>query len=429
MQVRSADNYKNISRYEFDNGLVLLAKPSAALPIVSFRGCIRGGALAEEEGQSGLSKMVCLLLKAGTPARSAVAIADELDFMGTSLQFSPHHDALFFSLSCLKKYFEKSLDTAADLLFHSDFPVHEIERIRRTALASLKRKADQPGQVAADRFNESVYRGHPYRLSLDGYDQTLQLLTREDFLLFHKKNISPENMILTATGDFDPDDLLKLVHRYFDLQAADEHRKQWPEVKKNDFKEIHFIPRDITQANICMGNVAAKRKSDDHYASLMMNYILGGGGLTSRLTHCIRTQKGLAYSVYSSMSKRVLGGSFFVSMQTKTENAGFAVQMIRDELRRIQDTQVTDGEIQDAKNFFKGHFPFRIETIENESAYIEMSEFYGLGLDYLDREAECIDGVSKADIQLTARKYLNPDTFVLSVAGNKRELESQFKDR
>lgn len=186
MQVRSTDNYKNISRYELDNGLVLLAKPAPELPIISFRGCIRGGALLEKGYQPGLTKMLCLLLKAGTPTRSAVAIADELDFMGTSLQFSPHYDAIFFSLSCLSKYFEQSLDTAADLLFHSDFPETEIARVRRMALAALKRKADQPAQVAADKFNETVYQNHPYRFSLDGYEHTLAGLTRDDLLSQHK---------------------------------------------------------------------------------------------------------------------------------------------------------------------------------------------------------------------------------------------------
>lgn len=429
MQVRSADKYKNISRYECDNGLVLIVKPASDLPIISFRGCIRGGALLENEGQPGLTKMLCLLLKAGTPTRSAVAIADELDFMGTSLQFSPHYDAVFFSLSCLSKYFEQSLDTAADLLFHSDFPENEIARVRRTALAALKRKADQPAQVAADSFNESVYQGHPYRFSLDGYDHTLQSVTRDDFLSYHKKIMVPQNIILTAAGDMDPERLLTLIQRYFDLQETNNQPMQWSEINKNNHKQMHFIPRDITQANICMGTIASKRKTDDHYASLMMNYILGGSGLTSRLTHRIRTQKGLAYSVYSSMSHRLLGGTFTVRLQTKTENAGLAVATICNEWRRIQDTHVTDDEIQDAKKFFKGHFPFRLETIENEAAYIEMSEFYGLGLDYLDKESERIENVTKSDIQSAARKYLDADSFVLSIAGKTTELENQFTNR
>lgn len=232
-----------------------------------------------------------------------------------------------------------------------------------------------------------------------------------------------------AVGDIDTEKLLKLIQSYFDLPATNIERVQCAEVMKNNLNELLFIPRDITQANICMGNIASKRKSDDHYASLIMNYILGGSGLTSRLTHRIRTQYGLAYSVYSSMSHRLLGGTFSVRMQTKTENAGLAVQTIRDELRRMQDSQITDEEIQDAKNFFKGHFPFRIETIENEAAYLEMSEFYGLGLDYLDNETGFIEKVTKTDIQLVAQKYLSPDSFVLSVAGKEAELKNQFKDR
>lgn len=428
MQVRSADNYNDISRYEFDNGLILLTKPVKDLPIVSFRGCVRGGSFHEPDAQSGLTKMLCLLLKAGTPSCHAAAIADELDYMGTSLQFSPHYDAIHLFLSCLSKHFERSLDRAADLLLHSVFPEDEIERLRCTALAALKRKADQPSQVALDQFHESVYPDHPYRRSLDGYDPTLRTLNRNDFVSFHQKNVIPKKMILTAVGDFEPAALLKIVMKHFDFLPSGTYAKVPKDLKINPVKETHIIQRDITQANICMGNIAVKRKSEDHYASLLMNYILGGGGLTSRLTHHIRTQKGLAYSVYSSMAKRLLGGTFSVVLQTKTENAGLAVQTIRDEICLIQNEPVTDQEIQDAKNFFKGHFPFRIETIENEAAYIEMAEFYQLGLDYLDKESENIDQVSKNDIQAAAKKYLNPDLFVLSVVGDKEKLEGQFKE-
>ncbi|MBL7958969.1 insulinase family protein [bacterium] len=428
MKVRSTDNYKNIFRYEFDNGLVLLTKPVKDLPIISFRGCIRGGSLFESDVQSGLTKMLCLLLKAGTPSRTAVTIADELDFMGTSLQFSPHYDAVNFSLSCLSKHFEKSLNCTVDLLFNSTFPENEIERLRRTALAALKRKADQPSQVASDQFQESVYGNHPYRRSLDGYEQSLRSLKQEDMVTFHKSNMTADKLILTAVGDFDSDDLEKSVTNHFDIPAAIATADELPHVQNLNLKKTHIIRRDIMQANICMGNIAVRRKSDDHYASLLMNYILGGGGLTSRLTHRIRTQKGLAYSVHSSMTKRLLGGTFSVTVQTKTENAGHAVQTIREEMLKMQDEPVTDLEIQDAKSFFKGHFPFRIEAIENEAAYLEMAEFYGLGLDYLDREAEAMDIVTKQEIQSAAKKYLNPERFVLSVAGNKDKLESQFKE-
>ncbi len=105
-----------------------------------------------------------------------------------------------------------------------------------------------------------------------------------------------------------------------------------------------------------------------------------------------------------------------------------AVQTICNEMRLMQNEPVTDQEIQDAKSFFKGHFPFRIETIENEAAYIEMAEFYQLGLDYLDKESENIEDVTKADIQSTAKKYLNPNHYVLAIAGNKHELEEQFTE-
>ena len=425
MQVQSTDSYKNISRFRFDNGLTLLTKLTTELPIVSFRGCVRGGMCLEEDRQSGLLKMLCLLFKGGTTSRSAVALAEELDRMGSSLHFSPGYDALHVSLSSLSKHFEKSLEMLSDLWFNSIFPEDEVERLRRSALAALKRKADQHGQVASDKFNEVVFSGHPYHRSIDGYENTLVSLKKEDILSQHKKHIDPGRIILTAAGDFDVANLTNQLIRFFD-QPSIENAFQEADVQGNRSGETCIIHRDISQVHICLGNIAARRRSEDHYASMLMNYILGGSGLTSRLTHRIRTQKGLAYSVYSHMTKRLLGGTFYVTMQTKAENAGAAVQNIREELCRIKEEFVTDQEIQDAKNFFKGYFPFRAETLENEAAYIEMSEFYDLGLDYLDHETEQIANVSKQDIMQAAQKYVDHESFVLAMAGNKNLLPKQF---
>lgn len=426
MQVLSTDRYKDILRYTFDNGLILLTKSVKDLPIVSFRGCIRGGSFFESDDRCGLTKMLCLLLKGGTPSRTAQAIAAELDFMGTSVHFSPHYDAVYFAMSCLSKHLDQSFRCVVDLLINSHFPEHEVERLRLTALASLKRKADQPSQVALDQFHESVYGDHPYRRPLDGYEESLRVLSREDLVAYHKKVIAPGKMILTAVGDFDSTALLKSVQAHFDVPYAACNDNGLTEVTDRRVRTVRILQRDITQANICLGNIGAKRKSEDHFASLLMNYILGGSGLTSRLTHRIRTREGLAYSVHSAMAKRLLGGTFSVMMQTKNEKAGEAVRSICDEMRRMQNEYVADQELMDAKNFFKGHFPFRIETIENEAAYIEMAEFYQLGLDYLDKEIENLDRVTKEDIQLAANKYLQPDQFVLSVAGNRHELEDRL---
>ncbi len=427
MDVVSEDQYGKIRRFRFGNGLTLLTKVCSDLPIVSFRGCVRGGAYLESEKHAGLAKMLCLLLKAGTPQRSAVSIAEALDFMGTALRFSAGHDAIHMTLSCLSKHWEKSLEIAEDLWLHSDFPHNEMERLRRTALAELKRKADQPGLVAADRFQEAAYGDHPYHRSIDGYESTLTQLSQNEIASLYKEHLDPSRIIITVVGDIEEDQLVAWVGNRFHALRESDTRPELCEIIQKTTGGTFLVDRDISQAHICMGNLAARRSAEDHYASLLMNYILGGSGLTSRLTHRIRTEKGLAYSVYSSMNKRLLSGTFSVTMQTKADRAGAAVQTICDELRRIQKELVTDDEIRDAKSFFKGYFPFRIETVENEAAYIEMSEFHGLGLDYLDRETERIEQVSKEDIRQAAQKYVEPETFVLAVTGPQKQLKNQFQ--
>ena len=175
------------------------------------------------------------------------------------------------------------------------------------------------------------------------------------------------------------------------------------------------IDRNLAQSNIIMGHEGPLRSNPDHYAIRVMNLILGGSGLASRLADSIRNQRGLAYVVYSYFLAGHETGRFQLGMQTRNESAGEAIETARAEIERIRRDGVTAEELADAKSYLIGSFALGLETNRDIAGFLGQVEYLGLGLDYGDRYPDLIRKVTGDDVLRVARKYLQPDKLILTV--------------
>jgi zinc protease len=178
----------------------------------------------------------------------------------------------------------------------------------------------------------------------------------------------------------------------------------------------------LTQANIILGQEGVGRESPDYYAIQVMNYILGGGGFSSRAMDAIRNERGLAYSVYSSFSAERGRGTFELVMQTKNETALEAIRLAQTEIRRIREESVTDQELSDAKDYLIGSFPLRFDTNRRVASFLVQVEFYQLDLDYLERYSDLIRNVTREDVERVARQYLHPEKLITVVVGDQKKI-------
>jgi zinc protease len=191
---------------------------------------------------------------------------------------------------------------------------------------------------------------------------------------------------------------------------------------QSDVAKILRVNKDLTQANIILGHGGVPRGHPDYYAIQVMNYILGGGGFSSRAMDAIRNERGLAYSVYSYFGTEKSYGTFQFVMQTKSESAQEAIHLAREEIRRMRDELVTDSELSDAKDYLTGSFPLRFDTNRKVAGFLGQVEYYELGLDYPDRYGELIRKVSRDDIQRVARAHLSPDKLLTVIVGNQQKI-------
>jgi zinc protease len=345
-----------------------------------------------------------------------------MDFIGASLDASAGNDYTTVSLSVLKKDVEKGFDVCADILQKPIFPDEEIKRKKDQAKGFLQKLEEEPSFLAARALQQAVFGSHPYGRVLQGTAKSIDAITRDDILSFHSQYFVPNNALLSVVGDVTQKELSALIEEYFSIWKRGKDLAEIPCLKGSAREaQVIKIDKDLTQANILIGKNGVRREDPDYYKLSVMNYILGGGGLSSRLMQSVRDEMGLAYDIRSSFAAMKETGSFEVSVQTKNESANTVIEEISRQVNKMRAEHVTDQELSDAKSFLIGSFKRRLDTNRKIANFLALVEFYNLGFDYIERYPEYIDAVTKVDILNVARKYIDPDQFILVVVANQKK--------
>lgn len=427
-----------VKRYTAPSGLTIQQVERHHLPIVAVNVLFRASPWNETAEKAGLANLTGTMLTEGTASRTALEISGAIEYVGASLGVSTGRDFTTVSLSVLKKDVDRAFDVLSDVLLRPAFPDEELRRKKQLLTGALRQREEDPSFVAEDRFIREVFGSEPYGRQVEGSISSIEGLTRADLLEFYGRHYGPEKAVLTVVGDLTPAELDALLRKHFAswLEARRENSSSSPGAPRAAAEKSSHPPtgaarpgpkmvvvnRDITQANIVLGNAGLSRESPDYYAASIMNYILGGGGFASRLMLVVRDEMGLAYSIHSAFSANKEPGQFSVEVQTKNESASSVVGEILKQMRRIQQEPVSDQELADAKAFLKGSFPRRLETTRKIADFLSAVRFFNLGDDYVEKYPGYIDAVTKDDISRVALKYLRPDDYRLVIVGNERLL-------
>ncbi len=415
-------------RVEMDSGLVLLLAERPTLPIVTVEILVKAGSYQEPAEKAGLANLTASLLPLGTVSRTALEISEAIEFVGGSLSADASRNNSTLSLTVLKKDLDVGLELLADVLLHPAFRDAEIARKVRELKGRIRQKREDPGTVAREAFDVALYGDHPYGRPVEGTEESLDRIARTDLVDFHRRYYVPSNSIVAVAGDVTLEEFQGYLAKYLGgwKPAAVPTVNPGPSVPPPR-PEVIEINRGVTQANIVWGHLGIARKNPDYYALSVMNFILGGGGLTSRLMRAIREERGWAYDVHSYFSAGLFPGPFVVGLQTKNETANSAVEEVLRQIRRIREDGVTPEELEEAQGFLTGSFPLRIDTNQDVVSFLTAMEFYGLGMDYPERYPEIIRAVTRDDVLRVARTYLHPDKAILVVVADLDKAKLSFQ--
>jgi zinc protease len=400
------------------NGMVLLVAERPAVPIVAVRVLARAGAVWDPPDRPGLAHLTGALVTRGTARRTGPELDAAIEFVGGSLEAGAGRDTLNLSLRVLRKDLGLGLDLLAEVVLSPAFPPAEVARKIPEIQAAIKRSEEDPGSVAGRALGRLVYPGHPYGVPVEGTQESVGRLTREEVVAFHRAHVRPDTTVIAVVGAVTVADARREIIARFGAwpRPAEAAPRMTAPAPGPGPREEAITRADLTQSTIMFGRQAVRQTHPDYFPLVVASYILGGGS-ASRLYGRVRDEAGLAYAVHSYVNPAKYGASFVATAQTRAAEAPRVAAMIREELARMGREPVADRELALAKAYLIGSFPLRLDTSGKVADFIGAVEDLGLGLDYADRYKERVARVTAADVQRVAATYFAPDTFNRVVVG------------
>jgi zinc protease len=406
------------------NGLTLIVAERNHLPTIHLQVLLRAGSRLDPPEKKGLAALTAELLPQGSSKRDAVQINRLIDSVGGSFFATAESDYSAFNLAILKKDLPLGLSILSEVLLDPGLAPAEMARKTAELKARLKRMEEDPRQVTRLAFSRKLFGSHPYACPSEGSSDGLSAITREDILDFFNSYYRPNNATIILVGQISLEEAIRLLEGSLKGWSPAPIPKpvldRPPQITQ---PVIEKIDRSISQANIVWGHLGIARSNPDFYALQVMNYSFGGGGFVSRLLDHIRDNLGLTYGISSSFDARQDAGAFSITIETKNQNTNRSLEEIKKELKKLLDQGLTETEIEEAKAYLTGSFPLRMDSNAKLLNLLGAIDLYGLGLDYPDQYPRLINQVTAAEILRVARKYLNPENFLLVVVGNQKEID------
>lgn len=384
------------------------------------------------EKKTGLNSLAAWVIRnGGSENRPADEMNAELDFVAARLDIRGGPRSTTVSLNCLKKDFELCMEILGDVLKSPALPDDKIELRRGSMKENVRRENDEPRRVAGREFARIVYGDHP--MSWRPTEETLDAITREDIAAYHAAFYRPNNVMFGISGDVTREEVRETFSKVFDgWEQADVVIEPEPEMEYANVPSVNYAYKDISQGVITIGHLGLNSHDDNIEAVGLMNYILGGGSFTSRITQRVRTDEGLAYAAYSQYSSDPWTyGIFAASSQTKSEATGRAAQLMIEIIEDMRENGPTEEEFEAARDRYLNGHVFDYEDKANVVRRLVDAKWEGRPLDYSERSFEKIAAMTLEDVKRAAADYLHPDGLTMMFVGDQEAFDqplSKFGD-
>nr|WP_310015996.1 pitrilysin family protein [Brucella pseudogrignonensis] len=383
-----------------------------SVPLVSMRFSFKGGASQDPSGKEGLANLMTGLFDEGAGDLDSDSFQERIDNLGGEMSFSASPDTVSGSIRMLAENRKPVTDLLALSVNKPRFDQDAIDRIRQQVVASLEASQRNPSTIASRKFADVLYGNHPYARPDEGTIKSLQSITRDDLVNFHRKNFARDKLTVGVVGSINAKDLGEMLDEVFGDLPATAELVPVPDAKLA-LGTTTSLSFDMPQTSISFVYPAVPRKDDEFFAAYLMNHILGGG-FTSRLYAEVREKRGLAYSVSSSMSLRDHVSALTISTATRPEKAQESLKIIREQVGKMASDGPTEAELAAAKSYLKGSY-----AVNNLDSSISIADTLvglqeaDLDRDYIDKRNELIDAVTLDQVKAIAKKLLEAEPAIL----------------
>jgi zinc protease len=376
----------------------------ATVPLIAMEYAFGGGAAQDPADKPGVANMVASLIDEGSGDLDSKTFHERLDRRAIELSFSATRDYFRGSLRMLKDNKDEAFDLLHLALTSPHFDTTDVERIRSQIVSGLRRDTTNPSALAGRKFLELAYGNHPYGRQASGTLESVPNITVADMKDYVRRVLAKDTLKIAVVGDVDPATLGKLLDQTFGSLPAKASLTPVPDVEATKPPQRAFVLLDVPQTVITFGGPGVMRHDPNFMAAYVVNHIIGGGGLSSRLYHEVREKRGLAYSVFESLLWMDHSALFIGNTGTRADRAGETIDAVETEIRRIAEEGPTQQELDEAKSYLKGSQMLQLDTSSKLASGLLQYQLDKLPIDYIEKRNAIVDAVTLEDAKKMAKR-------------------------
>jgi zinc protease len=376
----------------------------STVPLIAMEYAFGGGATQDPADKPGVGNLVADLLDEGSGDLDSNTFHERLDRRAIELSFSSTRDYFRGSLRMLRDNKDEAFDLLRMSLTSAHFDSADVERIRSQVISGLKRDTSNPTSLASRKFLELAYGDHPYGRQTGGTLESVPKIDVADMKDYVRRVLARDTLKIAVVGDIDPATLGKLLDQTFGGLPAKASLTPVADVEAAKPPQRAFIPLDVPQTVVMFGGPGVKRHDPHFMAAYVVNHILGGGTLSSRLYREVREKRGLAYSVYESLLWMDHSAVVVGTTGTRADRAGETIDAIEKEVRRIAADGPTQQELDEAKSYLKGSQMLALDTSSKLAAALLQYQLDRLPIDYIEKRNAIVDAVTLDEAKQAAQR-------------------------
>lgn len=418
----------SIERFSLTNGLQVIVVKNDRLPIVNIQLAIKTGRDGSTRDKVGLAQFTAAMLTKGTRTRTALKLAETIDRVGGTLNANAGFEATLLQCSALVEHLRTCATLLADITVNPKFPKPEMELVRAQLIGAVASRKDDAGGMANAHVQNLLW-GDEHVRGWPMSEKTLEAIKQKDLRKWHLKHFTPQNAIMIVAGAVDAKKIRTELNRGF---------RWWqkrPAPKRNKYTEpsaggsrIRLVDKPgQTQAHIRIAQLGIAHTDPDFYDHVVFNYVLGGGGFSSRLMQVVRSEAGKTYSVNSILERNRERGTFVISTFTRSDSTLATLKLLLQEMAKMKEQGPTDAEVQSALSYLSGNYLTRFESATDVSNALLGAELHGLGVEYVRDFALSLAKVTRDSAAKAAAKTLDPQRLAIVVVGDASVIEPQLK--
>jgi predicted Zn-dependent peptidase len=375
-------------------------------PVSHFGVLINTGSRDEAENEQGIAHFIEHVIFKGTKNRKAFHILNRIEDVGGELNAYTTKEETAVYATFLSEYYQRSVELISDILFNSVFPAKELEREKEVVFEEINSYKDSPSELIFDEFEEILFDGHPIARNILGIPEQIKTFNKDSILKFMEGNYHTDQMVLSSIGNISMSKIIRLAEKYFgEVPQNIRTKKRLDEY--NYRPETRVIQKDTFQAHCVVGNIAPNIYSQQRMPMVLLNNILGGQSMNSRLNMALRERNGMAYNVESSYTGYSDTGEFSIYFGTDKENLDQAQALVYKELRKIQESAMGIIQLSRAKKQLIGQLAISTENREDLMLSIGKSMLFFNQVDPMDAVFRKIESIEAKEIMEIARQVFD----------------------